>query len=94
MAYNPNNAPSERYHRAVTKKIITRSIAKNAAIKKALEAETELNRAKWQALLSELAYLPADSEREIRAREMFTDWLQGRNKEKAALRPKKNKKTS
>lgn len=67
-----------RYDRAVTKKILTRSIAKNKAIKKALEAETELNRAKWESLLSELAYLEPVSEREKRATDLYVQWIQGR----------------
>jgi len=65
---------SYRYDRAVTRKIIKRSIAKNKAIKEALEMETEINRAKWQQILSELAYMEPESEREKRAHEIFLAW--------------------
>lgn len=85
-----DSSKSPRYNRAVTKKIITRSIAKKKAIGKALEAETELNRAKWENLLSELAHLEPVSEREKRATDLYVQWIQGREAEKNS--PKKGKK--
>ena len=86
--YNPNK--SVRYNRAVTKKIVTASIAKNKALKKNLEAETELNRAKWENLLSELAYLEPVGEREKRAIELYIQWIQGREIEKTSLKKKRS----
>lgn len=79
-----------RYDRAVTKKIIQQSIAKNKKIRQALEAETDLNRAKWENLLSELAHLEPVSEREKRATDLYVQWIQGNEKEKTS--PKKGKK--
>lgn len=80
-----------RYDRAVTKKIIQRSTAKNRAIRKKLESETDLNRAKWENLLSELAHLEPVSEREKRAIDLYVQWIQGKEKEKLPLKKVKNK---
>jgi hypothetical protein len=85
MAYY--SGKGARYDRAVTKKILTRSIAKNKALKQNLEAETELNRAKWENLLTELAYLEPVSEREKRATELYVQWIQGKEIKKTS--PKK-----
>ncbi len=87
MAYY--SGKGARYDRAVTKKIIKRSIAKNKALKQNLEAETDLNRAKWENLLSELAYLEPVSEREKRATELYVQWIQGKEIKKTS--PKKGK---
>jgi len=84
--FNPSK--SARYNRAVTKKIVTASIAKNKALKKNLEAETALNRAKWENLLSELSYLEPASEREKRALTLYLDWLKGREIKKTSPKNK------
>lgn len=63
-----------RYDRAVTRKIIRRSTAKNKAIREALEEETSLNRAKWEQILSELSAMEPASEREKRAAEIFLNY--------------------
>lgn len=79
-----------RYDRAVTRKIIQRSTAKNKAIAKALEAETDLNRAKWENLLSELAHLEPVTEREKRATELYVQWIQGKETEKTSPKKKRS----
>lgn len=86
MAYY--SGKGARYDRAVTKKIIQRSTAKNRAIQKALEAETDLNRAKWEQILSELAGMESASEREKRALNLFLTW-QLEKKEVKEAAPKK-----
>lgn len=76
MTYYNSSKPA-RYNRAVNRKIVTASIAKNRRLAEALAREKEAERAKWQALLIQLtSEIPDPSEREKRALLIWTNYDQ------------------
>jgi hypothetical protein len=75
-----NSSKPDRYNRAVNRKIVTASIAKNRRLATVKAQETASERVKWEALLNQLiSEIEDPSEREKRAIEIWVAYDRSKN---------------